>query len=116
MDMSNIPNSNKKNFLPPFSLAHMFQYDLLWTQGVPKRSTAASAACMRAVVPTASMQEINLRLTQEACRETDRETGWTWWQWAEQPLDRRAGLETDGPTGSRKKNTQADMSFDTSDS
>lgn len=43
--------------------------------GVPKCSTAASAACTRVVVPTASMREINLRLTQEACRETDRETG-----------------------------------------
>lgn len=33
--------------------------------------------------PTASMQEINLPLTPEACRETGGQAGAAWWQWAE---------------------------------
>lgn len=43
--------------------------------GRPKHSAAVSAACacfcMRVAVPTASMQEINLPLNPEACRETE---------------------------------------------
>ena len=51
----------------------MFPYDLLWTQGVDRGLSCVCVFCMRVVVPTASMQEINLPLTQEACGE--RQTG-----------------------------------------
>lgn len=54
------------------------------------RPITLSAVCarfaMRVAVPTAGVQEINLPVNPEACRETRRETGWTWWQWAEQTL------------------------------